>query len=71
MRKSMKARGIVIIDYDLPGGYRDAADEQDKLQNTVDALVKGNPRVLYHEVDIRERRGNHKPDIKKMKLRIS
>lgn len=71
MRKSMKARGIVIIDYDLPGGYRDAADEQDKLQNTVDTLVKGNPRVLYHEVDIRERRGNHKPDIKKMKLRVS
>lgn len=67
----MKARGIVIIDYDLPGGYRDAADEQDKLQNTVDTLVKGNPRVLYHEVDIRERRGNHKPDIKKMKLRVS
>jgi hypothetical protein len=26
---------------------------------------------LYHEVDIRERRGNHKPDIKKMKLRVS
>lgn len=71
MRKNMKARGIVIIDYDLPGGYRDAADEQDKLQNAVDTLVKGNPRVLYHEVDIRERRGNHKPDIKKMKLRIS
>lgn len=71
MRQSMKARGIVIIDYDLPGGYRDAADEQDKLQNTVDTLVKGNPRVLYHEVDIRERRGNHKPDIKKMKLRVS
>jgi hypothetical protein len=67
----MKARGIVIIDYDLPGGYRDAADEQDKLQSTVDTLVKGNPRVLYHEVDIRERRGNHKPDIKKMKLRVS
>jgi|TARA_B100001093_G_scaffold510064_2_gene575236 hypothetical protein len=67
----MKARGIVIIDYDLPGGYRDAADEQDRLQEVVDGLVKGNPRVLYHEVDIRERRGNHKPDIKKMKLRVS
>jgi len=67
----MKARGIVIIDYDLPGGYRDAADEQDRLQEVVDGLVKVNPRVLYHEVDIRERRGNHKPDIKKMKLRVS
>ena len=23
----MKARGIVIIDYDLPGGFKDAAQE--------------------------------------------
>ena len=41
------------------------------LNNAVDALCKGNPRVTYHEVDIRERRGDQKPDIKKMKLRIS
>ncbi len=67
----MKARGIVIIDYDLPGGYKDAAAEEDRLQKAVDNLVKGNPRVKYHEVDIRERRGEGKPDIKKMKLRIS
>lgn len=67
----MKARGIVIIDYDLPGGFIEAADEQKKLQEAVHALVKGNPRVVYSEVDIRERRGDQKPDIKKMKIRIS
>ena len=67
----MKARGIVIIDYDLPGGFKDAAQEEEKLQKAVDALVIGYSKVLYHEVDIRERRGDHKPDIKKMKLRIS
>lgn len=67
----MKARGIVIIDYDLPGGFIEAADEQRKLQEAVQALVKGNPRVVYSEVDIRERRGDQKPDIKKMKIRVS
>jgi len=67
----MKARGIVIIDYELPGGFIEAADEQQKLQKLVDELVRGNPRVVYHEVDIRERRGNQKPDLKKMKIRIS
>jgi hypothetical protein len=67
----MKARGIVIIDYDLPNGYRQAAEEQVKLEAAVRDLVKGNPRVIYHEVDVRERRGDKAPDIKRMKIRIS
>jgi hypothetical protein len=67
----MKARGIVIIDYDLPEGFKQAADEQNKLEQAVLALVKGNPRVVYHEVDIRERRGETTPDLKKMKIRVS
>ena len=41
----MKARGIVIIDYDLPGGFKDAAQEEEKLQKAVDALVKGNSKI--------------------------
>lgn len=70
----MKARGIAIIDYDLPGGFMDAGEEQKKLKAAIDILVAGNPRVIYHEVDVRERRtlkDQGKPDIKKMKLRIS
>jgi hypothetical protein len=61
----------VIIDYDLPEGFKQAAEEQNKLEEAIKVLVKGNPRVVYHEVDIRERRGDKAPDIKKMKLRIS
>jgi uncharacterized sporulation protein YeaH/YhbH (DUF444 family) len=67
----MKARGLVIIDYDLPDGFKQAAEEQQKLEQAIRDLVKGNPRVVYHEVDIRERRGEKKPDIKRMKVRIS
>jgi hypothetical protein len=67
----MKARGIVIIDYDLPSGFKEAAEEQTKLEEAIRDLVKGNPRVIYHEVDIRERRGDVKPDLKRMKIRIS
>lgn len=67
----MKARGIVVIDYDLPSGFIQAAEEQKKLEEAVQKLVQGNPRVVYHQVDIRERRGEQSPDIKKMKLRLS
>jgi hypothetical protein len=67
----MKCRGIVVIDYDLPDGYKQAAVEQEALENAVRELVKGNPRVVHSEVDIKERRGDNRPDIKKMKLRSS
>ncbi len=71
----LKAQGIAVVYYDLPNGYMDAGEEQKKLQEALDQLVKGNPRVVYHEVDVRERRdkrdGKDKPNIKNMKLRIS
>lgn len=67
----MKCRGIVVIDYDLPDGYKQAAVEQEALETAIRELVKGNPRVVHSEVDIKERRGDNKPDIKKMKLRSS
>ena len=67
----MKSRAVAVIDYDLPGGYRDAAIEEEALQKAIDELVKGNPKVVYSEIDMKERRGNNKPDIKKMKFRTS
>lgn len=69
-----KARGIAIIDYELPNGFIDAGEEQQRFKDAIDALCKGNPRVVFSAVDIRERRSHSShanPDIKKMKLRIS
>jgi hypothetical protein len=67
----MKCRAVAVIDYDLPGGYREAAIEEEALQKAINELVKGNPKVVYSEIDMKERRGNNKPDIKKMKFRTS
>lgn len=67
----MKCRGVVVIDYEFPEGYKEAAIEQDRLEKAIKELVKGNPRVVHSEVDMKERRGDNKPDIKKMKFRTS
>lgn len=67
----MKIRAFAVIDYDLPDGYKQVAEEQDKLEAAINELVRGNPRVVFKEVDIRPRRGNKTPDIKNMKLRSS
>ena len=40
----MKARGIVVIDYDIEGGFLEAAEEQQKLQEAIASIVKGNKR---------------------------
>lgn len=67
----MKARGIVLIDYNFPGGFVEAAEEQRKLEDAIRGLTAGNARVVTTQVDIRERRGDNPPDIKKLKLRTT
>ncbi len=65
----MKARGIVVIDYSELNGFREAAEEQERLEEAIAAIVKGNKRVVFHQVDMKERRGDQSPDISKMKFR--
>ena len=65
----MKARGIVVIDYDIDGGFKEAAEEQEKLEQAISEITKNNKRVVFHQVDMKERRGDQSPDISKMKFR--
>ena len=65
----MKARAIIVIDLRVES-FLEAANEQNKIQDAVDALVKGNKNVVWHGVDMRERRGDSAPlDFQKMKFR--
>lgn len=67
----MKARGIVLIDYTFPNGFIEAAEEQKKLEEAIKGLTAGNRFVMTTQVDIRERRGDNPPDIKRLKLRTT
>ena len=67
----MKARGIVVIDYDIDGGFKEAAEEEQRLEEAISKIVKDNKRVVFHQVDMKERRGDVPPDIKKMKFRTT
>jgi len=67
----MKARAICVLDYEIEGGFKEAAEEQAKLEEAIASIVKGNPRVVFHQVDMKERRGDIPPDIKKMKFRTN
>ena len=67
----LKARGLILVDYELPNGFIDAAEEQRKLEQAMNDIVRGNSRVTYYQADIKERRGEGKPDLKKLKIRTS
>lgn len=65
----MKARGIVVIDYEIEGGFKEAAEEQEKLEKAIASIVDKNKNVVFHQVDMKERRGDKTMDISKMKFR--
>jgi len=67
----LKARGLILIDYELTGGFKEAAEEQARLEAAMKELTRGNPRVVYQQCDIKERRGDAHPDITKLKIRTS
>ena len=66
-----KARGLILVDYELPNGFIDAAEEQAKLETAMKTLVTGNNRVSFFQCTIKERRGDSKPDLDNMKIRTS
>jgi hypothetical protein len=67
----MKARGVIVIDYDFPGSLTDIAKEQARLEAAMKELAIGNPRVVFYDCDIKERRGDKRPDLRAMKFRTS
>lgn len=67
----MKARAIIVIDYVIDGGFKGAAEEQEKLEEAIAEIVKDNKRVVFHQIDMKERRGDVPPDITKMKFRTN
>tara|TARA_B100000963_G_scaffold118039_1_gene102742 strand:- start:1437 stop:1640 length:204 start_codon:yes stop_codon:yes gene_type:complete len=67
----LKARAIIVIDYLIDGGFKGAAEEQERLEEAIGEIVKDNDRVVFHQIDMRERRGDVPPDVTKMKFRTN
>ena len=68
----MKARGIAVIDLVIEGGFREAAKEEEALEQLIKEYVKTNKRALHYQVELRERRGEPGAvDLAKMKFRAN
>lgn len=64
----MQLRAIMLVDLEVDN-FQEAASMEAKLQESLDTLVSLNKNISYTALDIKERRGNAKPDISKMKFR--
>ena len=66
-----KIRGIIVVDMDIDGGFKDCAKAEESLENVIKDFVRGNKDVIHWQVQCRERRGDIPPDISKMKFRAN
>jgi hypothetical protein len=67
----MKIRALAIIDLDVEGGFREAANVEDGLNKLIKESATGLQNVVHYQVDVRDRRGDNPPDIKKLKFRAN
>jgi len=64
-----KIRGIIVVDMDIDGGFKECAKAEESLERVMEDYVKENKSVIHWQVQCRERRGDIPPDISKMKFR--
>jgi hypothetical protein len=62
---------VIIIDFEVNGGFKEAGEQQTALEAAIADFVKDNSSVVFHQVDMKERRGDNPPNISKMKFRNS
>lgn len=64
----MQLRAIMLVDVDIPD-FTTAAKLEQRLHAILEEIKDSNRGVTYTALDIKERRGNAKPDIKNMAFR--
>tara|TARA_R110001599_G_scaffold83143_1_gene223561 strand:+ start:874 stop:1077 length:204 start_codon:yes stop_codon:yes gene_type:complete len=67
----MKARAIIIVDFQIDGGFSEAAEQEQKVKDAIAALAKDNSAIVYTDMEMKERRGDGKPEVSRMKFRTS
>ena len=67
----MKIRAITIIDLEIKGGFREAADIEDALKVVIADFCKGQKGVVSSQTELRDRRGDTPPNLSTMKFRAN
>ena len=47
-----KVRGIVVVDMDIEGGFRNCAKAEEALENVIKDYVRGNANIVHWQVEM-------------------
>ena len=64
----MQLRAIMLVDLDLEN-FSEAAAMEQELKSVLEKIAKDSKCVSYTALDMKERRGHSKPDLKNMAFR--
>tara|TARA_R100000935_G_scaffold20604_1_gene38827 strand:+ start:140 stop:343 length:204 start_codon:yes stop_codon:yes gene_type:complete len=67
----MKIRAISIVDLEIEGGFRDAANVEDALKTAIKQFCDGQKGVVSSQCEVRDRRGDTPPNLTQMKFRAN
>lgn len=64
-----KYRALMMIDYNINGNLPEFSKKYEDLRQSFELFVNSDSEIVHHSWDMKERRGNAKPDVKEMKFR--
>ena len=64
----MKARAIIVADI-AADSYKEIAEIEATIEKAVASVFKADPRIVWHGMEVKERRGDIPIDMAKMKWR--
>ena len=67
--KMNKKRATILIDYNVDGGFQELKKKYDTLHEKLELFCKSDSEIVHFSMDMKERRGDKKPDVKEFKFR--
>jgi hypothetical protein len=66
----MKKRAVMIVDYDIPNGsLNDAIKKYAFLKKILNNFCNMDTEIVHHSMDLKDRRGDVKTNVKNLKFR--
>jgi len=66
-----KKRVVMIIDYEIDGGFLGETAKFNSLQAQIEKITDADKDVVYWDMDMKERRGNSRPKLSEWKFKKS
>lgn len=64
-----KKRAVIIIDYEIDGGFTGETAKYNSLKAQIAKITDADKDVAYWDMDMKDRRGDNRPKVSEWKFR--